>query len=111
MRSRPPENRASKGDDRQIIVERKCYTCDYWRPHAHYPFIGLCTLHNRFTLDNDACEDWKPLKINEGRFYWCSTCKTRITGEEAKVLLAKGNRVHRGAYIDPDIREELYSVF
>ncbi len=32
-------------------------------------------------------------------------------GEEAKVLVRLGHRIHRTAYVDPDIKEELYSVF
>lgn len=108
MTSRPPEERASRGDDH---VEKRCYSCKYWRPHVHYPFIGYCDLHGRLTMEDYSCDKWEELKINDHEFYWCSTCKTRIIGEEAIRLREKGHRVHRGAYIDPDIREELYSVF
>ncbi len=109
MTSRPPERGSHIGDDH--LTEKVCATCDYWRPHAHYPYVGLCTLRGVMTLDEDSCPHWTPLKIREGEFYWCSTCKTRITGSEVAEHLRRGHRVHRGAYIEPDIREELYSVF
>lgn len=92
-------------------MERKCYTCRYWRPHALYPYVGLCTLHGRMTLDEDSCPRWEPVRIRGGTLYWCSTCRTRVTGEEAERLLRQGHRIHEGAYLEPDIREELYSVF
>ncbi len=89
----------------------RCYTCRHWRPHAHWPFVGYCVLHGKMTLDEDGCEDWEPIEFRDNEFYWCSTCKTRVTGEEARVLVRRGHRVHVGAYLEPDIREELYSVF
>ncbi|MEB3847167.1 MAG: hypothetical protein GSR74_04245 [Desulfurococcales archaeon] len=111
MKSRPPSGGAASSGNDGEEHSRRCYNCEYWRPHVHYPYIGYCVLHQKFTMDTDTCDNWTPLKIREGDFYWCSTCKTRITGEEARKLLEKGHRVHRGAYVDPDVREELYSVF
>ena len=43
--------------------------------------------------------------------YWCDTCKTRISREEAVDHLARGDAVYVGAYMDPDVREELYDSF
>ncbi|MCE4601233.1 MAG: hypothetical protein F7C38_06685 [Desulfurococcales archaeon] len=113
MESRPPETGAREGHDNNARERRPgmCVTCDYWRPHIHYGFIGYCTRHARFTFEDDSCSEWRELKINDYEFYWCSTCKTRIIGVEARDLLRRGHRVHRGAYVDPDVREELYSVF
>ncbi len=91
--------------------EKICGRCKYWRPHVFYSFIGYCDKHKKFTLDIDTCEFFEPLKIDEDKLYWCSTCKTRITGQEALRYLREGHRIHRGAYVDPDIKEELYSVF
>ena len=89
----------------------ECSECEYWRPHVFYSYIGFCEKHKRFTLDNDTCPFFKRIKIRDGEFYWCSTCRSRVTGEEARKLVVNGHKIHRGAYVDPDIREELYSVF
>ncbi len=97
--------------DRISRIEKKCAFCNYWRPNVFYSFIGYCERHNKYTLDIDTCSFFEPLKINENKLYWCSTCKTRITGYEALQHVKEGHRVHRGAYVDPDIKEELYSVF
>ena len=107
--SRPPEGRAMPGDD--LNNERTCRNCRFWRPHVHYIFIGYCGLHYRLTMEDYSCDSWEQIKIIDHEFYWCSTCKTRIMGIEAAIHLKEGHRVHKGAYIDPDVREELYSVF
>jgi len=88
-----------------------CATCRYWRPHAHYPYVGLCTVRGRMTVDEDSCGKWAPIEIRDEEFYWCATCKTRLIGVEAREHLARGHRVHVAAYLEKDIREELYSVF
>ncbi len=114
MRSRPPsETRSVPGviGIGEPSIERKCATCKYWRPHPHYPYVGMCMFHRKITLEDDSCENWEPVEIREGEFYWCSTCKTRVTWEEARELVRKGHRIHLGAYLEPDIREEIYSVF
>jgi hypothetical protein len=90
---------------------RVCAYCKYWRPHVVYDYIGYCDKHNKLTFEDDTCLYFEPLEIKDEEFYWCSSCKTRITGEEAKEYLKKGHRIHRGAYVEPDIRDELYSVF
>ena len=68
-------------------------------------------LMKKVTVDEDYCSGWKPLRIRDDEFYWCSTCRTRLIGVEARIHLARGHRVHVGAYLERDIREELYSVF
>ena len=90
---------------------RICAYCKYWRPHVFYDYLGYCEKHGRITLEDDTCPDWEPLEIREGEFYWCSTCKTRVAWDEARELLKKGHRLHRRAYVEPDIKDELYSVF
>ncbi len=90
---------------------KMCAYCKYWRPNVFYPYIGYCEKHNKMTFDTDSCDNFEPIKVKPGELYWCSTCKTRVTGEEAKVLVRFGHRIHRNAYVDPDIKEELYSVF
>jgi hypothetical protein len=90
---------------------RICANCKYWRPHVVYEYIGFCDKLGKLTFDDDTCPYFEPLGVKDDEFYWCSTCKTRITGEEAREYLRKGHRIHRGAYVEPDIREELYSVF
>ncbi len=37
--------------------------------------------------------------------------RTRVTGEEAKVLVRNGVKVYLAAYVDPDVREEVYGAF
>ena len=88
-----------------------CATCKYWRPHVVFDYIGFCEKHKKLTLEDDTCPFYEPLEIREGELYWCSTCKTRVSWEEAREYVRKGYRLHRSAYVEPDIREELYSVF
>lgn len=45
---------------------RICATCRRWKPHFHYPSIGVCILHTRLTMDEDSCSDWEPLRGEEG---------------------------------------------
>ena len=92
-------------------LEGKCATCKYWRPHVVYDWIGFCDKNGTTTFDDDTCPHYEPLDIREDEFYWCSTCKTRITGVEARRYVRLGYRVHRGAFVEPDIKEEIYSVF
>jgi len=89
----------------------KCETCKYWRPHVVYDYLGYCEKHRKITMNDDTCPYYEPLEIREGEFYWCSTCKTRVSWEEAVEYLRRGYLLHRGAYVEPDIKEELYSVF
>ncbi len=90
-----------------------CSTCRYWSPHVHYQYIGLCRLHNAMTFDDYSCPSYKPLRpgSNGQVFYWCATCKTRVTREEAIEHIARGDRVYTSAYVDPDVREEIYDAF
>jgi hypothetical protein len=76
-----------------------------------YDYLGYCDRHHKITLEDETCPFFEPLEIKDGEFYWCSTCKTRLTSEEAREYVKKGYRVHRGAYVEPDIKDELYSVF
>ncbi len=76
-----------------------------------YDYIGFCEKRNVFTFDDDSCPYYEPLEIKDNEFYWCSTCLTRITGEEARKYLRLGYRIHRRPYVEPDIKDELYSVF
>lgn len=97
---------------RWILARATCSRCMHWRPHVHYPYIGYCTLHGKMTFDDYSCPSYKPLRINGSpRLYWCQTCKTRLTPEEAREHIARGDRVYLGAYIDPDVREEIYDSF
>lgn len=90
-----------------------CSTCKYWSPHVHYQYIGLCRLHGTMTFDDYSCPSYTPLRPKEnGRvFYWCATCKTRVTAEEAVEHIARGDKVYISAYVDPDVREEIYDAF
>ena len=87
--------------------ERRCATCRWWRPHFHYPVVGYCTLWGRITGEDDFCDKWEPLKIKEGRFYWCNSCRRRVSWEEALEYLKRGEALYESAYVDPDVREEI----
>ena len=87
-----------------------CSTCRWWRPHYHYPSLGLCSLHWRITGEEDVCGDWEPLRIERGRFYWCETCRLRVSWEEAEAHLRRGHRVYEAAYVEPDVREEIVAA-
>jgi len=88
----------------------RCGACNWWRPHVIYSYIGLCTLHSRMTLEDDSCKDYTPLKL-DSEYYWCVTCRMRLTREEAVEHASRGHRIYRSAYVDPDIREEIYDAF
>jgi len=49
--------------------------------------------------------------IEDGSFYWSPELRTRVTGEEARLLVRRGVKVYLGAYVDPDVREEIYGAF
>lgn len=85
-----------------------CYNCDSWLPHIHYPFIGYCTVWGQTTFEDYYCSRYSRITIANDRFYWCATCKVRITKEEALAHWSLGHRVVKGAYVDPDVREEIY---
>lgn len=87
-----------------------CHLCTHWRPHVHFPFIGLCALWGRLTFEDDSCGEFRRLSL-EGELFWCATCKTRLSREEARRHAEMLHRVYLGAYIDPDVREEIYDAF
>jgi len=93
------------------MVAGRCSDCAMWRPHVVYPFIGLCTLWGRLTADDDSCDRFRPIAIEDGSFYWSPELRTRVTGEEARLLVRRGVKVYLGAYVDPDVREEIYGAF
>lgn len=76
-----------------------------------YPFVGLCTLYGRLTMDDDGCDRHKDLTIEPNSFYWVPEFRTRVTSEEASALVKQGIKVYAAAYVDPDVREEIYGAF
>jgi hypothetical protein len=48
------------------------------------------------------------MNVDADRFYWCATCKVRLAREDALTHWTLGHRVVRGAYVDPDVRDEIY---
>lgn len=93
--------------DRAVL----CSTCDYWRPHVHYGVVGLCTRWGKMTHQDDYCQEWKPVDLRSQEYYWCYTCKMRVTREEAESHASRGHRVYKSAYVDPDVKEEIYEGF
>ncbi|AFZ70141.1 hypothetical protein Calag_0365 [Caldisphaera lagunensis DSM 15908] len=88
-----------------------CNRCVNWRPHVQYPFIGLCIKLGKLTVDDDTCSFFEEVNIKSNEFYWIPEMKTRVFGDEAKIFLKNGYRVFLGAYVDPDVREEIYGSF
>lgn len=76
-----------------------------------YPFVGLCVAWGRITAEDDGCDRFTPVTIENGSFYWVPEMRTRVTGEEARLLVKRGVRVYLAAYVDPDVREEVYGAF
>ncbi|MCX8195860.1 MAG: hypothetical protein N3F67_02110 [Acidilobaceae archaeon] len=48
------------------------------------------------------------LEIKTERLYWCSTCRIKLTREEAALHWSHGHRIFRSAYVEPDVKEEIY---
>lgn len=76
-----------------------------------YPFVGLCVAWGRITAEDDGCDRFTPVTIDNASFYWVPEMRTRVTGEEARLLVKRGVRVYLAAYVDPDVREEVYGAF
>ena len=89
----------------------KCSLCRHWRPHVFYPYLGFCAIHSTLTFEDYSCPRFERLTYVEDRFYWCLTCRTRLTREEALDHSSRGHRVYLAGYIDPDVREEIYDAF
>ncbi len=89
----------------------RCSLCRNWRPHIFYPVLGYCTVKGRLTFDDDWCESFMRISYDEERFYWCLTCRMRLTSQEAREHASKGHKVYLSGYIDPDVREEIYDAF
>lgn len=89
------------------VQGRVCSTCRWWRPHFHYPSIGLCARHHKLTLEGDTCPEWEQLKVGSGGFYWCETCRARLSWEEAVEHHRRGHRVYEAPYVEPDVKEEI----
>ncbi|MDM7275302.1 MAG: hypothetical protein P3X22_004170 [Thermoprotei archaeon] len=85
-----------------------CSSCWNWLPHVHFPFVGYCTLWGITTFEDYYCSSYKLTSVDRERFYWCATCKIRLNREEAVSHWIMKHRVFRGAYVEPDIREEIY---
>ncbi len=88
-----------------------CSLCAYWSPHIFYPVIGFCRAHGTMTFEDYSCSLFKRVTYSDGSLYWCLTCRTRLSGDEARRHAAMGHRVYVSGYIDPDVREELYDAF
>ena len=90
-------------------TKRVCANCIHWRPHIMYPWVGLCTLKSRLTLDEYSCESWSPIDFRGGgrEFYWCLTCRRTIHKSEVERHVRAGHRVYVWVYVEPDIREEI----
>jgi hypothetical protein len=85
-----------------------CFNCANWLPHAHYPFAGYCTVWGEVTFEDYYCSRHARMNVDADRFYWCATCKVRLTREDALTHWTLGHRIVRGAYVDPDVRDEIY---
>ncbi len=88
----------------------QCPACRWWGPHYHYPALGLCRLRLEITSEDHGCWDWEPVRVEPGRFYWCNTCRMRVSWEEARGHLRRGHRVYESAYVEPDVREEIVAA-
>ena len=75
-----------------------------------YGYLGYCTLHSRLTFEDETCSQYAPIRF-DSEYYWCITCRMRLTREEALEHASRGHRVYKSAYVDPDIREEIYDAF
>ncbi len=101
-------NNKRSGNGRREVA---CHSCAHWRPHIFYPILGLCSVRGVLTFEDDWCEHYKPLSYGEDRFYWCVTCRMRLTAVEAREHASRGHKVYLSGYIDPDVREEIYDAF
>ncbi|BAF34794.1 hypothetical protein APE_1473a [Aeropyrum pernix K1] len=99
------------GNQKRVSGRGSCSMCFHWSPHALYPYVGYCRLHRTVTFDDYWCEDFREMRVEKGGFYWCLTCRTRLSWEEAAEHFKRGHRVYRSAYLEPDIREEIYDAF
>lgn len=88
--------------------ESQCASCWNWLPHAHYPFLGYCLVWREVTFEDQRCPSYTPVSVEIDRFYWCATCKARLSREEAISHWSEGHRLYRSAFIEPDVREEIY---
>lgn len=88
-----------------------CMNCRYWRPSPHYSYAGYCILLRKVTLEDDSCSMHSPLRLKRNQFYWCSSCKTRVSSEEAGAHASQGHKLYLGAYVEKDVREEIYDAF
>ncbi|MEM4845686.1 MAG: hypothetical protein QXE41_05280 [Acidilobaceae archaeon] len=98
---------ASRGS-LKLSGKASCASCWNWLPHVHYPFIGYCSIWLVTTFDDYYCLNYEPVSVSGDRFYWCSTCKLRLTRDDAIIHWNGNHRIFRAAYVDPDVREELY---
>lgn len=98
-----------KGRPRGLVAV--CMHCRYWRPSPHYTYAGYCTLHGRVTVEDDSCSMYSPISLDGSSFYWCSSCKTRVSFEEAWAHASQGHRLYLGAFVERDVREEIYDAF
>ncbi|MCS7107398.1 MAG: hypothetical protein NZ902_04775 [Acidilobaceae archaeon] len=60
------------------------------------------------TFDDYYCASYSVMELKAERLYWCSTCKTRLGREEAMLHWSYGHRIFRSAYVEPDVKEEIY---
>lgn len=103
---------ARREGGREASNARVCSSCRHWSPHALYPYVGFCRIHSAVTFDDYSCPSFERLSVDNGAgFYWCLDCRTRLPGDEAARHLRMGHRVYRSAYLEPDIREEIYDAF
>ncbi len=85
-----------------------CFNCANWLSHVHYPFVGYCIIWAKVTFEDYYCSRYEGMSVDVDRFYWCATCKIRLTMDEAVIHWVSGHRIVRGAYVDPDVRDEIY---
>ena len=93
------------------MTDGRCSDCSMWRPHVVYPFVGFCVLWGKLTAVDDGCGGFRPVEVDSSGFYWVPELRSRVPGDEAAILVRRGVKVYLGAYVDPDVRDEIYGAF
>lgn len=98
----------------------ECVQCTHFKPHLHYPYVGLCVVKGEVregTGRVETCSSFRIKTLNEIRdsltrkgWVYCVPCRRTLTTlEELEEHALRGHTISDDVLIDDVVSEEALS--